>query len=107
MGLENTMAMQIGFETISDKKEQKNSFGFYMTPIDAEDLNPYGLTMDEEELVNLADDMASAMTDLNAHNYKSFVETRDRFRAKIKSMGEKVRCNEEKIAKIKRAVAEI
>ena len=72
-----------------------------------EDLNPYGLTVDEEELVNLADDMASAMTDLNSQNYKMFIDTRERFRAKIKTMVQQIHVNEERLAKMKQVIAEI
>lgn len=72
-----------------------------------EDLNPYGLTVDEEELVNLADDMASAMTDLNSQNYRMFIDTRDRFRTKIKSMVQQIHVNEERLAKMKQVIAEI
>jgi ribosomal protein L29 len=47
------------------------------------------------------------MADLNSQNYKMFVDTRDRFRAKIKTMVQKLQSNEERIAKVKKAIAEI
>lgn len=94
--------IQIGFEN----EHPKFGLRFVSDKDLDEDMNPYGLTMDEEELVNLADDMASAMTDLNSQNYKSFIDARDRFRAKIKSMVEHLRLNEERITKMKKIVAD-
>lgn len=94
--------IQIGFE----KEQPKFGLCFVSDKHLDENLNPYGLTIDEEELINLADDMASAMADLNAQNYKSFVDSRDRFRNKIKSMVEQIRVNEERITKMKKIVAD-
>lgn len=88
-------------------KKMSEEYGFRIVTGFDEDLNPYGLTVDEEELINLADDMASSMADLNSQNYKMFVDTRDRFRAKIKTMVQKLQSNEERIAKVKKAIAEI
>lgn len=94
--------IQIGFEN----EQPKFGLCFVSDKVLDEDMNPYGLTVDEEELVNLADDMASAMTDLNSQNYKSFIDARERFRNKIKSMVEHLRVSEERITKMKKIVAE-
>jgi hypothetical protein len=96
------MEIQIGL----DNKQPKFGLCFVSDKHLDEDMNPYGLTVDEEELVNLADDMASAMTDLNSQNYKSFIDARERFRAKIKSMVEHLRVNEERITKLKKTIAD-
>jgi hypothetical protein len=63
-----------------------------------------GLTTDEERLLALADDMASAMTNLNPQNYKEFVDSRDRFRKVISEIVTKQRKSEERIAKMKEAI---
>lgn len=60
-----------------------------------------GLTNDEERLLALGDDMASAMTNLNPQNYKEFVDSRDRFRKVISEIVTKQRKSEERIAKMK------
>lgn len=65
------------------------------------------LTMIEQEIIDLADDMASSMSDLNAHNYKNFVDARDRFRAKIKEMSDQTMASHEKIERMKKVIAEI
>lgn len=98
----DAMEIQIGL----DQEQPKFGLCFVSDKHLDEDMNPYGLTVDEEELVNLADDMASAMTDLNSQNYKSFIDSRDRFRAKIKSMVEHLRVSEERITKMKKIVAD-
>lgn len=63
-----------------------------------------GLTNDEERLLALADDMAAAMSNLNAQNYKEFIDARDRFRKVISEIVTKTRKNEERIAKMKEAI---
>jgi len=93
----DAMEIQIGFDNEQPK--------FGLCFVSPETLDS-GLTVDEEELVNLADDMASSMTDLNSQNYKSFIDARDRFRAKIKSMVEHLRASEERISKMKKIVAD-
>jgi hypothetical protein len=60
-----------------------------------------GLTNDEERLLALADDMAAAMSNLNAQNYKEFVDARDRFRKVIAEIVNKTKQNEARIAKMK------
>lgn len=60
-----------------------------------------GLTNDEEILLQLADDMASAMTDLNPQNYKEFIDARDKFRDKIRDIVGQTRKNEERLRKMK------
>ena len=65
------------------------------------------LTMVEQEIIELADEMASAMSDLNAHNYKNFVDARDRFRAKLKDMSDTTIKNYEKIERMKKAISEL
>ena len=66
-----------------------------------------GLTLDETVIMELADEMASAMSDLNPQNYKTFVDARERFRDKIKQMVRKQKVSEERIAKIKETVLSI
>lgn len=105
MNLDTTI--QVGFEKIANKNKQEKSFGFCMPPTADDVINRFGLTMDEEELVNLADDMASSMADLNSQNYKAFIDAREKFRDKIRTMLQKIQTNEEKIAKMKKAIAEI
>lgn len=65
------------------------------------------LTVYERDILELADEMASAMADLNAHNYKNFVDARDNFRSKLKEMCEHTISNHEKIERMKKMVAEI
>lgn len=65
------------------------------------------LTMAEQEIIDLADEMASSMSDLNAHNYKNFVDARDRFRAKLKEVTNNTVNNYEKIERMKKAIAEL
>ena len=65
------------------------------------------LTYFEREIIDLADEMASAMSDLNAHNYKNFVDARDKFRDKIKNMCDQIVLNENRLAKMKKVIAEI
>lgn len=96
----DAMEIQIGLD------QEQPKFGLcFVSPQSLDSLDS-GLTVDEEELVNLADDMASAMTDLNSQNYKSFIDARDRFRAKIKSMVEHLRVSEERISKMKKTIAD-
>ena len=65
------------------------------------------LTRFEQDIVELADEMASAMTDMNAHNYKNFIDARDKFRDKLKQMSEHAVNNQEKVERMKRVIAEI
>jgi len=65
------------------------------------------LTRFEQDIVELADEMASAMTDMNAHNYKNFIDARDKFRDKLKQMSEHAVNNHEKVERMKRVIAEI
>jgi hypothetical protein len=63
-----------------------------------------GLTKDEQELLTLADEMASSMAGLNAQTYDTFVLAREKFRLKCKQMCDK-RCEiEKRLAAIKKAV---
>lgn len=62
------------------------------------------LTMDEEILLNLADDMASAMSSLNSQNYKTFIDARDKLRNHIKNMVSEYQQNHDRIKKIKKVV---
>lgn len=75
--------------------------------IDRKDIMKASLTAYEQDLLELADEMASAMSDLNAHNYKNFVYARDRFRDKIKCMCEQTIANHEKVERVKKMIAEI
>lgn len=72
-----------------------------------EDVLKTSLTVYERDILELADDMASAMTDLNAHNYRNFVEARDRFRDKLKEMCDHTLSNYEKVERMKKMVAEL
>lgn len=75
-----------------------------MTP---EQILSESLTVYEKDIIELADDMASSMTDLNAHNYKNFVDARDKFREKIKEICNHAMKSEERIARVKKVVSEI
>lgn len=72
-----------------------------------EDLMKSSLTTYEREILELADEMASSMTDLNAHNYKNFVDARDKFRDKIKEICNKTLENHKRVERMKKAIAEI
>lgn len=63
-----------------------------------------GLTKDEQELISLADEMASSMANMNSQTYDTFVLAREKFRLKVKRMIEKQKASEERIAKIKAAI---
>lgn len=63
-----------------------------------------GLTNDEQRLLELADDMAAAMSNLNSQNYKEFIDARDRFRSMISEMCKKTKENEIRIAHMKAAI---
>lgn len=65
------------------------------------------LTKDEMEIVALADEMASSMASLNSQTYDTFIQSRDRFRKKIKQICDKTKKNEERIKKMKEAVSSI
>ncbi len=90
----NTMVKELqNFVKEHEMKTHNNEFRIEM-----------GLTSDEERLLALADDMAAAMTNLNAQNYKEFVDARDRFRKVIAEIVNKQRNSEERIAKMKEAI---
>lgn len=72
-----------------------------------EDVLKVSLTTYERDILELADEMASAMSDLNAHNYKNFVDARDAFRGKLKEMCEHSMVSHEKVERMKKMVAEI
>jgi hypothetical protein len=59
------------------------------------------LTKDERELVSLADEMASAMANLNAQTYDTFISARDNLRAKITEIVKKTVDAEERLHKMK------
>ena len=61
----------------------------------------FELTNEENELMRLADTMASCMADLNAQNYDSFVESRELFREKISEIVSKSLHAEERLQKMK------
>ena len=63
-----------------------------------------GLTRDEQELITLADEMASAMADLNSHTYDTFISAREKFRMKVKRMVDKQKMTDDRIAAIKKAI---
>jgi len=88
------------------KKASKNDYGFCIPEI-RDDIIKNSLTTYERDILELADEMASAMTDLNAHNYRNFVDARDKFRDKIKEMCEKTLENHNRVERMKKAVAEI
>jgi hypothetical protein len=67
-------------------------------------MSDLGLTDDETILMELADEMASAMSDLNPQNYKVFVDARDKVRKKIGEMTQKQKDTTDRIEKIKAAV---
>jgi hypothetical protein len=67
-------------------------------------MSDLGLTDDETVLMELADEMASAMSDLNPQNYRIFVEARDKVRKKIGEMVQKQKTLDDRIEKIKAAV---
>lgn len=68
------------------------------------DYENLGLTKDEQELVSLADEMASAMTNMNSHNYDTFITARDRFRMRVRRMVDKQKVLDDRLAKIKAAI---
>ena len=59
------------------------------------------LTNDERDLIALADEMASAMSNLNPQTYDTFITARDKFRAKIAKIVNKNLHNEERLRKMK------
>lgn len=59
------------------------------------------LTVEEKELMNLADTMASCMANLNSQNYESFVEARELFRVRIGEISKKSIQAEERLRKMK------
>lgn len=72
--------------------------------IEMNDYEGFGLTKDEQELMSLADEMASAMAGLNSQTYDTFVMAREKFRLKVKKMVDKQKTTDERIAAIKKAV---
>ncbi len=59
------------------------------------------LTKDERELIGLADEMASAMSNLNSQTYDSFISARDNLRAKIAEIVNKTINAEDRIQRLK------
>ena len=59
------------------------------------------ITNDERDLIALADEMASAMSNLNPQTYDTFITARDRLRAKISQIVNKTIHNEERLRKMK------
>lgn len=97
----------IGFEPdVSFKKVTQNGYEFRLLD-NPEDLLKSSLTTYERDILELADEMASSMTDLNAHNYKNFVDARDKFRDKIKEICNKTLESYKRVERMKKAVAEI
>ena len=93
----------IGFNPdVGFKKVTQNGYEFRFLE-SPEDL----LTTYERDILELADEMASSMTDLNAHNYKNFVDARDKFRDKIKEICNKTLENHKRVERMKKAIAEI
>ena len=97
----------IGFEPdASFKKVTQNGYEFRFLE-SPEDVMKSSLTTYERDILELADEMASSMTDLNAHNYKNFVDARDKFRDKLKEICNKTLENHKRVERMKKAVAEI
>jgi len=71
-----------------------------------EDVLKKSLTIYERDILELADEMASAMSDLNAHNYKNFVDARDKFRDKLKELANHTISNQERLDRMKKYIAE-
>jgi uncharacterized coiled-coil DUF342 family protein len=88
------------------KKVVQNGYEFRFLE-NPDDLIKNSLTDYEREILELADEMASSMTDLNAHNYKNFVYARDKFRDKIKEMCDKTLESYKRVERMKKAIAEI
>jgi hypothetical protein len=63
-----------------------------------------GLTKDEQELLTLADEMASSMAGLNAQTYDTFVLAREKFRLKCKQMCDRQKVSDDRLAKIKKMI---
>mgnify|MGYP003345060705 CR=1 FL=1 len=68
------------------------------------DYKGFGLTKDEQELMSLADEMASAMAGMNSQTYDTFVLAREKLRYKINHMCKCSMEKDERIAAIKKAV---
>lgn len=84
----------------------QSGYGFCL-PESCDDIMKNSLTDYERDILELADEMASSMTDLNAHNYKNFVDARDKFRDKIKEICNKTLESYKRVERMKKAVAEI
>ena len=67
----------------------------------------FGLTRNERELMELADEMASSMVNMNSQTYDSFILAREKFRSKLKRMSDEMKRGEERLAKIKETVSSI
>lgn len=83
------------------------TFKMNRTDMESDPVAELGLTLDETVIMELADEMASAMSDLNPQNYKTFVDAREKFRDKIKQMMRKQQQLDQRIAKMKETVLSI
>lgn len=95
----------INIQTVTNQENNMQNFEF--KTLSKEEVLKRTLTRYECDILELADDMASAMTDLNAHNYKNFVDARDKFRDKLKEMCNHAVSSNERLERMKKVIAEL